>query len=355
MRIPIWLASILVSISLVACEEPPPEVEEVVRPVKLQTMGALDSAALREYPGTIRAFQNAEVAFEVPGRIIEFFVFEGDEIVQGELLARLDPRDFEAELKAREANVQKAQADYDRSLSIQKKDAGAISQKQIDGDLRALEVSKADLEIAQKGVEDTRLRAPFSGRMARKLVEDFANVQAKEPVLLLQDTSTLEIEIHVPERDMARTGAQRSSGERTDYAQPKVIVSAIPDRAFPAKIKEFATAADPVTRTFAIKLDFENPGDVTILPGMTARVQAVVDPERAWSVPVMAAQGGEEEEAYVWTVNPDSMTVARTPVELGELFGDRVMIKSGLSEGDVVAVSGVSQLREGMQVRPYDQ
>jgi RND family efflux transporter MFP subunit len=191
--------------------------------------------------------------------------------------------------------------------------------------------------------------------MARKLVDDFANVQAKEPILILQDISTLEIEIHVPERDVALGSSTRSSGERTNAAEPKVIVSAIPDRAFPAKIKEFATTADPVTRTFAIKLDFENPGDVTILPGMTARVQAVVNPERAWSVPVTAAQGGEDEQAYVWKVDPEAMTVARTPVELGELFDDRVMIKSGVSEGDMVAVSGVTQLREGMKVRAYDQ
>jgi RND family efflux transporter MFP subunit len=355
MRTLTLLVSAFISLFLVGCEEPPPQVEEVIRPVKMQTIGSLDEAAVRDYPGTIRAFQNAEVAFEVPGQIIEFFVFEGDEIVQGELLARLDPRDYEAELKAQQANVDKAKADYDRSLSIQKEDSGAISQKQIDGDLRAYEVAKANLEIAQKGVGDSGLRAPFSGRMARKLVDDFANVEAKEPILILQDTSTLEIEIHVPERDMTMGSSARSAGERTEGSQPKVIVSAIPDRAFPAKIKEFATTADPVTRTFAIKLDFENPGDVTILPGMTARVQAVVSPERAWSVPVSAAQGGENEEAFVWTVDPDSMAVARTPVELGELFGDRVMIKSGVSEGDIVAVSGVTQLREGMKVRAYDQ
>ena len=355
MRTPISVLLAFLPLLLVACEEPQEVVEEVVRPVKIQTIGAPDRAAVREYPGTIRATQNAEVAFEVQGRIIEFFVFEGDEVVQGEVLARLDPHDYEADLKASEANMKKAKADYERSLGIQKQDAGAISQKQIDADLRAYEVSKANLEVPEKALQDSLLRAPFSGRVARKVVEDFANVQAKEPILVLQDTSTLEIEINLPERDVALGTSESANAERADSVQPQVIVSAIPDRTFPARIKEFATTADPVTRTFSIKLDFDNPGDVTILPGMTAMVQAVVNPQRAWSVPVMAARSDEDGNAYVWTVDPATMTVKRALVELGELKDDRVMIKSGVSEGDMVAVSGVTQLREGMQVRTLDQ
>jgi multidrug resistance efflux pump len=66
---------------------------------------------------------------------------------------------------------------------------------------RAVEVTEAELRVSQKAVEDTVLRAPFDGVMARKLVEDFANVNAKEPVLVFQDTSHLEIQINIPERD----------------------------------------------------------------------------------------------------------------------------------------------------------
>jgi len=84
-------------------------------------------------------------------------------------------------------------------------------------------------------------------------------------------------------------------------------------------------------------------------------VQAVINPQRAWSVPVMAARSDEDGNAYVWTVDPATMTVKRALVELGEMKDDRVMIKSGVSEGDIVAVSGVTQLREGMQVRALDQ
>jgi len=347
-------AAALMLLAAAGCGEEAVEAPQVVRPVKIHTIGSQDSASVREYPGTIRASQNAEMGFEVAGRITEFFVFEGDTVVQGEILARLDPRDYEAEEKAVLADLRKAEADLERSLRIQKQDAGAISQETIDANRRAVEVARARLEISEKGVEDTDLRAPFSGRMARKLVEDFANVQAKEPVLILQDTSTLEIEISVPERDVAQAQRDRTNISMSE-AKPEVIVSALPDRTFPAKVKEFATTADPVTRTFPIKLTFDNPDKINILPGMTAKVRIVIDPDRAWSVPATAAQADKNGTPYVWKIDPDNMTVAETQVELGEVFGDRVRIEEGVSDGDLIAVSGVTQLREGMEVRAYER
>ena len=343
------------TVLLSACEKPPVEAEPVVRPVKVRTMGKPDASSLRQYPGSIRAFQHADMGFEVGGRILEFYVREGDEVVQGEVLARLDARDYEANLKAAQANLRKAESDLKRSKSIYKEDPGAISSETIDTHQRAVDVAKANLEVSEKALDDTKLRAPFSGRMARKLVQDFQNVQAKEPVLVLQDTSTLEIEINVPERDIARSPPDRRGEEATEIAQPEVIVSALPDLTFPAWIKEFASAADPITRTFSVKLNFKNPGNVNILPGMTARVQVTVNPERAWTIPVSAALADDAGKAFVWKLDPKSKAVSRTPVELGNLIDGAVRVTGGLEEGDMVAVSGVNQLRDGMVVRILDQ
>lgn len=333
------------------CDEPVVESEPIVRPIKVQTIGKADAASRREYPGSIRAFQHADMGFEVGGRIEEFYVREGDDVVQGEVLARLDARDYEADLKASQANLRKAEADLRRSLNIYKEDPGAISTETIDTHKRAVDVAKANLAVAKKAYDDTKLRAPFSGRMARKLVEDFQNVQAKEPVLVLQDTSTLEIEINVPERDVAR-GPPPSEGDgRLEALKPEVIVSALPHLEFPAWIKEFASAADPVTRTFSVKLNFKNPGNVNILPGMTASVQVTVDPDRAWSIPVSAALADDSGKPFVWKLDPESKTVSRAPVELGDMVKDRVVVTAGREEGELVAISGVNQLRDGMQVR----
>ncbi len=344
-----------IGLLLAGCGGSQEEKEAPIRPIKIHTIGTLEPAAIREFPGTIRAYQTAEMGFEVPGRIIEFLLREGDIVEKNAVLARLDATNYRAELKVALANLEKAQADLTRSENIYKEDPGAISQDQIESDQRAVKVTQSQVEIAQKAVADTELRAPFAGVMARKLVEDFANVQAKEPVLILQDNSILEVEVAVPERDfVGRKNQNETKEEMSERLNPKVIVSAIPDREFPAVIKEYATTADPVTRTFPVKLNFDNPEDVTILPGMTARVRVVIDPESAWSVPVTAAQADENEQPYVWKVDSESMKVSKSPVELGPLTGDRVLLTGGVEEGDLVAISGVTALREGMQVRKFE-
>ena len=315
---------------LSACGEEAVEQEDVVRPIKIHTIGKADAEARREYPGSIRAFQHADMGFEVAGRVEEFHVSEGDDVVQGEVLAHLDDRDYVAALNASKANLRKAESDLRRSNSIFKEDPGAISKETIDTHQRAVDVANAELAVTQKAFEDTKLRAPFSGRMARKLV------------------------VNVPERDVAIGPPHildEDMSERNERVDPEIIVSALPHLKFPGWIKEFASTADPVTRTFSIKLNFENPGNVNILPGMTARVQVTVNPERAWSVPVSAAIADDNGKAFVWRVDPQSMAVSRAPVELGDLVDDRVRITSGLEDGDMVAISGVNQLRDDMVVR----
>lgn len=340
---------------LAGCSTPPPEKKTVVRPVKIHTIGSLQPTDVREYPGTIRAHQTAEMGFEVAGRIIEFLVREGDRVEKDAVLARLDPRDYEAQLKVAQANLEKARADLRRSENIRKEHAGAISEDELESARRAVKVFEAQLEIAQKAVADTELRAPFAGMMARKLVEDFANVVAKEPVLILQDISTLEIEVAVPERDFTRQRVDMTDKEElTKQLAPKVIVSALPDREFPAAIKEYSTTADPVTRTFHVRLTFKNPEDVSVLPGMTARVRVVVNPKSAWSVPVTAAQADADNRPYVWIVDPETMKVSKREVKLGPLSGDRVLLTGGVKKGEMIAISGVSLLRDGMQVRKFE-
>jgi RND family efflux transporter MFP subunit len=344
---------IALGIAALACGEEPVEQESVARPVKILELGAGASAARLEYPGEISAAQHSEMAFEVPGKIIEFPVMEGQQVEKGTLLARLDPRDFDAELGKAEANVAQAKSDYERYKTLYEQGVEALAR--LEAKQRRYEVTLADLETTQKAVEDTRLVAPFAGRVARKLVDDFQNVNAKEPVLILQDDSSLEIVINVPERDLTVGRRGGTPEEASRRLAPTVTVTSIPDRSFPATAKEIATTADPVTRTFQATFAFANPADVNILPGMTAKV-SINRPgsrgtSRGFSIPTGATLADESGGATVWLVDPASMTVRRAEVELGEMSGAEVEVRSGLSSGDLIAISGVHQLREGMPVR----
>jgi RND family efflux transporter MFP subunit len=344
-------------LSIVGCaKEEVGEAAPVVRPVKIFTVGSGTAAGGFEYPGTISAAQHAEMAFEVPGRVVEFPVIEGQAVEEEAVLARLDARDYEARLASAEADLNKARADHARGQRLRKEDPGAIAQVTLDTYKRSLDVAQATYQETKKALDDTILRAPFGGRVAQKLIDDFANVRAKQPVLILQDDSHLEIDFNVPERDVVWGKADVSKEEATRRVRPEVVVTSIPGRRFEARIESFTTTADPVTRTFQMTLAFDNPADVQILPGMTAKAVIARRPgERGQGliIPAAAVLTAGGEGASVWLVAPESMTVRRTRVEVGDLTGENVLVRGGLKQGDQIAVSGVHRLKDGMQVRRF--
>ncbi len=319
------------------------------------TIGAGGAGRSLSYSGQIRAGETAELGFEVPGRIVEFLVIEGQEVAKGDLLARLDPADFQSSLNHAEAEFRQTETTYERYKEIVER--GAVSRQDLDLRKRNFEVAEAKRATAQKALDDTRLIAPFSGNIGRTLVDNFVNVQAKQPVLVLQDTSKLEVVITVPEQDWSRADPNLTNEERSDLIQPMVSLSTFPDRQFPARISELANVADPVTRTFEVRARLDNPPDVTIMPGMTANVSITIPEggtsagaDTAVAVPANAVIGDEQGNSTVWKVDPDTMTVSRVQIQLGDLTGADVRVLSGLNAGDRIATSGVHNLREGMQV-----
>ena len=265
-------AAAILLLVLVGCGEEVVEVqEEIARPVKIITFGSEGDSTTIEYAGTVAAAQRSDMGFEVAGRVTEFLVSAGETVEEGQALARLDPVDFQAALDRARADRNAAQADFERYDQAFKDNA--VTRQDLDLARRNLEVTQASLRTAEKALSDAELKAPFAGVVAQKLVNDFANVQAKQAVLVLEDDSSLEIDVNVPEQDWARARPNVSVEERSARAQPRVVIPAIPDRSFPAKLKELDTTADPVTRTFQVTFAFDNPTDVVIRPGMTGRVE----------------------------------------------------------------------------------
>jgi RND family efflux transporter MFP subunit len=352
---------LLAVLSLAACDKPPPpEVEAVPRPVKMMTVGDDALQISWEYPGEIQAVRSVKLGFEVAGRIVELPIEDGLRLNEGELLGRLDPADYEAARDAALANRRAMRSAYNRAKNIF--DEGAGSQAEVDRTRRDIKVAEQELKKAQKALDDTVLRAPYTGMVGEKLGDNFQNVQAKEPVLVYQDISSLEMDVTVPERDFVRMRKGLTLEERNAVARPEVQISSVPGRSFPARAKSFTTTADPVTRTYKATFAFDNPGDVNILPGMTARVVLNPSSEKleeytslgGISIPLVATAGDEQGNAYVWLVDPDSMQVTRRPVTLGEIYQDSVRVTSGLQNGDRIAISGVASLQEGVKVRPLE-
>lgn len=345
-----WIGVGLVGV--VGCSDEAPPEAPAARPVRILELDGPGERTVLEYPGEISASQNADVAFEVAGRLVEFPVKESQRVERGQVLAKLDPRDYRAALDAAAAQAAAQKADWARYQALFEEDV--ISVQELERAKRNYEVAAAREKTAQKALEDTTLRAPFAGTVARKLVDDFANIQAKQSVVTLQTGSALEIVVNIPEQDFARIQPGATVDELNIDLVADVTVSAIPGRKFPATLKEFATTADPTTRTFRVTFSFEAPGDLNVVPGMTAKIVGRgrnLDPGGGFRIPVQAAVEDEGNRPYVWVLDPESMTVRKVPVTLGSLTGSSVEVTSGLSAGDQVVTSGVHQLQEGMEVR----
>jgi RND family efflux transporter MFP subunit len=132
--------------------------------------------------------------------------------------------------------------------------------------------------------------------------------------------------------------------------------AAAPGRQFPLTIKEYATRADPRTQTYQVTLQMPRPKGINILPGMTATVHGSPPVEQKgddrFVVPAIAVFADEAGTSHVWVVDKDTMKVHKRKVTSGDLTGtDSIRIIDGLRPGEMIAVAGASQLREGMQVR----
>jgi RND family efflux transporter MFP subunit len=346
---------------IVACgEEPPPETKEIVRPVKLMTLDSGAAGVTLEYPGKVEATQSVELGFEVAGKIVELPVSDGLAVKKGTLLGRLDGADYLAARDSAEAQRKASQSAYERAKRIF--DQGAGSQAEVDSKLRDIDIAKQELKKAQKALDDTALKAPFSGKVSRKIAENFQNVQVKQPILLLEDISSLELDVNVPEQDFVRMKPGLTLEQRNQRAKPEIVISTVSDRSFPAKLISFETTADPVTRTYLATFAFDNPADVNVLPGMTAKVVinlpgGLLKEASAGGIliPAAAVIVDTDGSAYVWRYDSGSSQVSRATVTLGDMSAASIQVLSGLQSGDRIAVSGAAHLLEGMKVRPLGE
>ena len=328
-------------------EESPP-----VRPLKTVVIGLPYTQKGGKFPGKVRAGRQVDLAFEVAGQLSEKLVKKGDEVEEGQLLARLDPHNYQNDLDAAKAELERAKAQLDRVGEAAAKNA--VSKQELSNAEAAFNVAQAQVNKKVKALDDTYLRAKFNGVIADTFVENFQNITAKQSIMSLQDMSSIEIQVSVPEQTVALAKKDRARGRFVatfDY---------LPGREFEVEPKEFAMEADPKTQTYAATLSMIAPDDVNILPGMTATVTAYQKAEVAgngagFAAPLDAVPIDETGAYYVWIIDEardGTATVHRTEVKVGKVTGDQIIVVENLSEGDRIAAAGVHLLREGQRVRP---
>ncbi len=320
----------------------------------------------RWFPGQAKATQEVDLSFRVAGPLIERPVNVGDEVPKGQGVARIDPRDFEVELRNAQGQLEReiavlkrAEADYERVIRIKKQDPGAVSQSLIDrsqqlvastqGNIRSLQAAVA---AAKDRLSYTYLNAPFDGIITATYVENFQNVKAKQPIARLIDHSKIEMIVNIPEDLIHYADYLQAAGNVL-----RVRFDPFPDRELEAQIKEVGKEASRTTRTYPVTLIMDQPEDIKILPGMAGKANRAValpkmQDQTVIVIPETAVFSTDDSDTtYVWVIDDQKKTVARREVKAGELLDTGIAIAEGLKPGEWIATAGVHYLREGRQVR----
>ena len=341
---------LLMATSFTGCREEVVE-KEVIRPVKVFKAGnPLSTLRGRSFPGRAAANEEVDLGFEVGGLLLERPVAKGDEVKKGQLLARLDPRDFKNELAAARAERERAEAYRDRIAEALK--ARAVARQDLTDAEARLQEAIAREEIKRKALEDSNIYAPYDGVIAFTFFDEFKRVRAKEKVLRLLDISKIKFTVDLPEGLISFIPYVKEVWVEYDV---------FPNRKITASIKEVGTEASQTTRTYPVTLIMDQPEDIQILPGMAGKASG-----RSDDPPVANMQGIEiplaaiftpetEMQDYVWVVNQSTQTVNRRKVKTGALTVGGTIITEGLKLNELVVTAGVHSLKEGQKIQIFNE
>ncbi|GMM84236.1 efflux RND transporter periplasmic adaptor subunit [Pseudoalteromonas sp. MTN2-4] len=326
---------------------------EVIRPVKLFEVKDPTAHNIRSFPAEVVANQGSYLAFRVSGELIEFPVRAGQTINKSDLLAKLDPEDFQLQYEQRKAQFELASAQLKRVDSLFKR--SIATKAEFDQALANKQVSESAFKIAKTNLENSELRAPFSGTVAKVFVKNFENIVAKQNILRLESRDRMDVVIYVPERLVARVKKD------LDYL-PSVTFDGYPDKAYDLSIKEWDTQADPATLSYKVVFSLPIPKDFNLFEGMTGQVSIDLSKitehhSNAITVPASAVFSSDTEQlennAYVWVYNPEIQSLSKRKVSVGNIYQDQIDVLEGLNVGEQVVSAGVYHLSEGLKVKPW--
>jgi RND family efflux transporter MFP subunit len=336
-----------------ACSKAPPP-PEPVRAVKLITVGASTLSAQREYAAEVRARVESRLGFRVAGKIVRRQVEAGQRVKVGQDLAQLDPRDYQLATDAARAQVSSAttqrdlaEADLKRYQSL--RDQGFISGAEIDRRSATLKSAQATLEQAQAQLATqgnqaryTHLMADANGIVTGIDAEVGQVVTAGTPVVRIAQDGPRDAVFAVPEDRVADVRVGQAVEVRTWST----------DAQLSGTVREVAASADPVTRTFTVKVALTGQA-----PPLGATVEVVPARTReaglaAIKLPTSALRQQGQGSA-VWVFEPTSSTVRLQPVQVLAADGNDAVIGSGLTPGMQVVASGVHVLAPGQKVSVY--
>jgi RND family efflux transporter MFP subunit len=346
-----WLV-LAVSLLAAACEQPKEEAQPEIRPVRTVTVEKRAAGVPVVLTGRIEAEDEARLAFRLSGRMVERGVAVGERVAAGQMIGRLDAQDqlnalraAEASLAAAQGQAAEAENEYQRQRQLEERGFAARAVYERARQMRQttrsqVEAAQAQLRFAQDQVSFTELHADAEGVVTEVGAEPGEVVQAGQMIVRLARQDGRDAVFDVPAQII-----------RSAPADPLIDVFLTEDRAIRAtgRVREVAAQADPVTRTFEVKVGLaEPPPEMRLGATVTGRME--VDEGEVISLPASALTRQGEEPA-VWVVDPAAETVSLRAIDVLRFEPSYVVIASGVTPGDIVVTAGVQALHPGQKVR----
>jgi RND family efflux transporter MFP subunit len=358
------IVTLLSVIFLFACSEPAKNLEtetQLVRPVKVATVVSTNGDNIKTYPATVEPTQIAHLTFRVNGEIEKLFVVAGEHVKKGQLLARLDDRDFSLQLKQAQAKYELTKSQFNRSQQLFKEQL--ISSSAFDEAKAQLDIIEAQLNVAKTNMRYTSVVAPFDGIVAQLNIEQYEFIQAKQPIMELQGRKQVDIAIEVSENVMANLPKKSGSS----IYQPTFVLDVNPDRKFKVTLKEHDIKPNATTKSYKVVFAMDIPKGMNVLSGMTGslivEMDQVLDVKKAYfSVPVesifLPNQYAGQNKKFVYKLNASNHTVL-TEVEVIKINNGSATIKpkndDELLVGELVVATGSHLIGNGQQVKPWSR
>ena len=339
-----------------ACSKSAPA-PEPIRAVKVVTVGLDSIQSGSEYAGEVRARVESRLGFRVGGKIVRRQADAGQRVKVGQVLAQLDPQDFKlaadaarAQAAAAATNRDLAAADFKRFKEL--REQNFISGAELERREASLKAAQAQLEQAQAQLSGqgnqtsyTTLVADVAGVVTAVEAESGQVVTAGTPVVRIAQDGPRDVVFAVPEDRVAliKTGSPVEVRVWSANTTVKGVV------------REVAASADPVTRTFVVKVSLDAKADLAL--GTTVSVLPQALDRSAGQVIKLPTSAFRQDgnSSAVWVLDPNSMTVKLQPVQIATADGNEVVVASGLQPGMRVVSAGVHVLSPGQKVTVYQE
>lgn len=331
--------AVIVSLAVLACGKKQEEKAPPVTPTKVtvQQIKTGNQAETLRYSGTVEAENLVQLGFSVPGTVSSVLVNEGQLVKAGQLLASIDPTEYDNALLIANAGLEQAEDMYTRLNGLYEK--GSLPAKDFMEIKSRVAQARANKSLAVKRVKDTKLYAPMSGIVTAKLIERGAMAAPGAPAFTIINISKVYARVSIPESEIGKI----SKGQNAN-----VSISTI-DQKLVGKITIINPLADVATKSYSVKIKLAN-AQGKILPGMIADAEISTGKSvGAITVPTQAIVRDADDITYVFVTNGNNKAI-RKRITASGLRGNEVVITEGLQSGDHVVVSGQTKLKDGAAI-----